>query len=223
MTIEYVRARLEAAFPAQAWQRADVRALLDDHARLAAEVARLAAALAGYEGKPCGRRDCASARADAREEVERLTKERDVARNDLASALGEYRDGVEADRDRLAAALAEVREAAAEVFISPRRPGGTPRDAAAGERFSAILASIPADIAATHDARVLREAAERADAQAVTSQITADRACEVIRVEGDPSGDISAYMNEADAQANELRRAAYWLRSEAERIERGGR
>jgi hypothetical protein len=41
--------------------------------RLTAEVERLREELAGYHGKPCGRRDC----ADVRAAVERLTRERE--------------------------------------------------------------------------------------------------------------------------------------------------
>lgn len=115
---------------------------------------------------------------------------------ELSEARKEARDRMRAaedDRDRLAAALADLREAGraiVEMSVTPYNDRGN----AATRRWEAVLRATPTDIAATHDARVrasaLREAAERLD-----------RGREW---EGWGWG-------------------VKWLRSEAERIERGGR
>lgn len=138
-----------------------------------------------------------------RAEVERLTRERDEAREDerilrarWQSSRVSLRSGtLVAERDRLAAALAEVRrlvdsERSAREHFGESLPGGTI------DQIHRALAATPADLADAHDRRVraeaLRDAAERYALPAADG--------------GGSWADVRA-----------------WLRAEADRVERGGR
>ena len=101
-----------------------------------------------------------------RSEVERLTRERDALAVEVStlpypSDLAE----VTSDRDRLAAALAEVREAAGSVFPAAPLDHGRiiPPERA---RLFRALAATPAALAAAHDARVRAEGASAMRAEA---------------------------------------------------------
>lgn len=254
MSIDDVRAAM-ASWCLPAAQAAQLRALLDDHARLAAcdegehhEIVRLRAevdrltierdaALANTHTMVAALDDLAAerdrwlqcnrerqhefnARAAAEAEVDRLTRERDEAESALGAAhetlAGAHR--LREDRDRLAAALAEVREAVEEIASHGEREPGPTRGM--GHDLRAVLVATPADLAAAHDARVRAEALREAADEMENRARTAEGAALQFRDGEFPS-------DEADARfwrniGRHRRREAAWLRAEAERIG-GGR
>lgn len=140
---------------------------------------------------------------DERNEAQRREDERTSQKRAAyaeADRLTAEMRGVAAERDRLLAALAEVREAG-RVIVDMSVTPYSDRGNAATRRWEAVLRALPTDLAATRDARVraeaLREAAGLADAQ-------------------------FRGVAEAD-RAQTWASCARMLRSEADRIERGGR
>ncbi|MBK8260181.1 MAG: hypothetical protein IPK80_02455 [Nannocystis sp.] len=85
---------------------------------------------------------------------------------DLATAAAEHerrvRAPVEAERDRLAAALAEVRDAASESIRESFWVGNDAPARAARERVIAVLAALPTDLAAQREARIRADSTHEA-------------------------------------------------------------
>ncbi len=101
-------------------------------------------------------------------EVDRLTIERDAALANTRTMVAALDDlaSANAERDRLAAALAEVREAVEEIASHGEREPGPTRGM--GHDLRAVLVATPADLAAAHDARVRVE-----ERQAYVEELTA--------------------------------------------------
>ncbi len=103
--------------------------------------------------------------ASANAEVERLTRERDEAHATLGDLHAQWA-AVTSDRDRLAATLAEVREAAEALVECVDAIDGDALRYGLGPALDAAdtvrnLASTPADLAAAHDARIAESVRER--------------------------------------------------------------
>ncbi len=171
-------------------------------------------------------------RRSALAEVERLARERDAALANTHTMVAALDDlaSANADRDRLAAALAEVREAAGSVFpVAPLDHGHIiPPEHA---RLFRALAATPADLATAHDARV------RAEAYAEVTRAVEHRGPAILVVASDVQAVIDAVDDHHDRVRAEVLRtvaprvgkecrsgheAEVWLCAEAERIG-GGR
>lgn len=214
----------------------DVRAILDDHARLAADVAgwRKGAAAEAAEadrlrglldviGQACSHNRPERCAESLAAEIERLTRERDeykacwlrdvekgraaeerlrAERVKASAAWSSSHAALVADRDRLAAALAEVQGALSLVRGCYAALAADPGILAFADR---TLASAPADLAAARDARVRAEALrESAD--------TLRRARAGI-----------SWRDGGAAADSLLARIESGFRAEAERIEQGAR